>query len=75
MTLPVLAGAPRLLFDAHGTADSVVPVSVSDELNARRSSGMTYLRTGADHVQSWQENPERYRAELDAFLRTVVAGD
>lgn len=75
VTLPVLAGAPRLLFDAHGTADSVVPVSVSDELNARRSSGMTYLRTGADHVQSWQENPERYRAELDAFLRTVVAGD
>lgn len=74
VTLPVLAGAPRHLFDAHGTADSVVPVSVSDELRARRIN-MTYLRTGADHVQSWQENPERYRAELDAFLRAVVAGN
>src|SRR5690606_31805701 len=63
VTLPVLASGPRHLFDVHGTADSVVPVSVSDELNALRVN-MTYLRTGADHVQSWQENPERYRSEL-----------
>jgi hypothetical protein len=75
VTLPVLASGPRLLFDVHGTADSVVPVSVSDELNARRARGMTYLRTGADHVQSWQEDPERYRSALDAFLREVVAGN
>ncbi len=75
VTLPVLASGPRLLFDVHGTTDAVVPISVSDELNARRSSGMTYLRTGADHVQSWQEDPERYRAALDAFLRSVVAAN
>jgi pimeloyl-ACP methyl ester carboxylesterase len=73
-TLPVLASAPRQLFDVHGTADSVVPVSVSDELRARRVD-MTYLRTGADHVLSWQESPERYRAALDAFLRGVAAGN
>jgi pimeloyl-ACP methyl ester carboxylesterase len=74
VTLPVLAAGPRSIFVVHGTADSVVPVSVSDELNARRARGMTYLRTGADHVQSWQEDAERYRAALDAFLREVVAG-
>ena len=74
VTLPVLAAQPRYLFNVHGAADSVVPVSISDELNARRV-GMTYLRTGADHVQSWQEDPERYRSELDGFLRRVVAGD
>jgi fermentation-respiration switch protein FrsA (DUF1100 family) len=74
VTLPVLASGPRHLFVVHGTADEVVPVSVSDELDERRSSGMTYLRTGAGHVQSWQEDPERYRAALDEFLRQVVAG-
>ena len=73
-TLSVLASGPRALFDVHGTADSVVPVSVSDELDRRRVD-MTYLRTGADHVQSWQENPERYRTELDKFLRAVIAGN
>ncbi|MBX3531655.1 MAG: hypothetical protein KF849_13690 [Rhizobiaceae bacterium] len=74
VTLPVLASGPRHLFDVHGAADSVVPVSVSDELRARRVD-MTYLRTGADHVLSWQENPERYRSALDTFLRGVVGGN
>jgi fermentation-respiration switch protein FrsA (DUF1100 family) len=74
VTLPVLAAGPRSLFVVHGTGDSVVPVSVSDELNQRRARGMTYLRTGADHVQSWQEDSERYRSALDQFLRGVVAG-
>ena len=74
VTLPVLAAEPNRIFVAHGTADSVVPVGVSDELAQRRVRGMTYLRTGADHVQSWQEDPERYRSELDAFLRAVIEG-
>jgi hypothetical protein len=74
VTLPVLASGPNHLFVAHGTADSVVPVSVSDELDERRVN-MIYLRTGADHVQSWQENPERYRSELESFFRSVVAGN
>jgi len=72
VTLPAVAAVPGPVFDAHGTADSVVPISVSDELDARRGGRMTYLRTNADHVQSWQAEPERYRAELTAFLQALA---
>ena len=67
VTLQEVAGVAAV-FDAHGIGDSVVPISVSDALDQLRGGHMIYLRTGADHVMSWQEDPERYRAELERFL-------
>lgn len=72
VTLPTLARFSGPVFVAHGAADSVVPVAVSDTLLSRRQAPTVYLRTGADHVLSWQEDPERYRTALDAFLRSAV---
>lgn len=74
ITLSVVGSVPYPIFNAHGARDSVVPVGVSDELYERRVGRMVYLRTNADHVLSWQAEPDRYRSELDAFLRGVVAG-
>lgn len=70
-TLPEFAQRPRFLFDSHGSADGRVPMSVSDEL-ARLRPDMTYLRTHAPHVESWSENPERYREVLQGFLEKVL---
>ena len=62
---------PGPVFLSHGANDSVVPVAISDRLVTKRFGATTYLRTRADHVQSWAENPERYRTQLRAFLSTV----
>lgn len=56
------------LFLSHGHADRVVPVEGSDALVQARTQVTTYLRTSADHIQSWHEAPERYDALLSAFL-------
>lgn len=65
---PELGGFAGPLFLSHGAADSIVPVSGSDGLLSRRVSVTDYLRTRADHIQSWHENPGRYDAALAAFL-------
>ncbi len=71
-TLPEFAQRPRFLFDSHGSADGRVPMSVSDEL-ARLRPDMTYLRSHARHVESWSEDPARYREALRGFLQGVLA--
>lgn len=68
-----VAAFPGPLFLVHGSADRLVPVSISDELVAERAGPTTYVRTGADHLLSWQENPERYREEMLDFLRETLA--
>lgn len=81
MTLPVdfgnadvteeMANYTGPLFLSHGNGDHIVPVSGSDALVIRRSSVTDYLRTGADHILSWKEDPARYDAALAGFLKTL----
>jgi hypothetical protein len=59
------------LFLSHGAADRIVPVASSDRLVEMRDFPTEYLRTGADHIQSWRENPARYDEALAAFLRSL----
>lgn len=71
LTLPVFDTQPKFLFNAHGDTDGRVPISISDELKRRRPDS-TYLRTHARHVESWSEDPQRYRDALGGFLRGVL---
>lgn len=59
------------LFLSHGAGDRIVPVATSDRLLRRRAGPTEYLRTGADHIGSWKENPARYEAALRGFLATL----
>lgn len=63
-----VAKFPGPLFLAHGTADALVPISISDRLVAARQAPTTYLKTNANHLLSFKENPERYRDEMGGFL-------
>ncbi|RZS82672.1 serine aminopeptidase S33 family [Motilibacter rhizosphaerae] len=66
--------APVLLF--HGTADETVPVSTSDRLARDRPDLVTYVRVpGAGHVRSWDVEPQRYEADVAAFVRKVAPSD
>lgn len=56
------------LFVAHGTGDRVVPVRVTDALIAARRDETLHLRTGADHLGSFAEDREAYRAVFAGFL-------
>lgn len=63
--------APILLF--QGTADQTVPAATSDEL-ARVARDVTYVRVpGADHLDSWNLDPARYDAAVQAFVGSVLA--
>jgi fermentation-respiration switch protein FrsA (DUF1100 family) len=58
---------PVLLF--HGTDDSVVPISDSDEFAAELGHRVTYYRVpSADHTQEWNVNPRLYEQRLRRFL-------
>jgi len=58
---------PVLLF--HGTADSTVPVSVSDRFAAARPDLTTYERVeGAEHVAAWNVDRQRYERAVRDFL-------
>ena len=52
-------------------ADRIVPVASSDHLAANRPHPTEYLRTEADHIQSWKADPDTYDAALSAFLDTL----
>ncbi len=64
------AAYPGPLFLSHGAADRLVPVQTSDRLTEMRRGPTEYLRTQADHILSWKENPRRYDDALAAFLAT-----
>jgi pimeloyl-ACP methyl ester carboxylesterase len=59
------------LFLAHGTADSIVPSSISDVVEMRRDGPTFSVRTGADHLLSFAEDEAGYRAAFDAFLTAL----
>lgn len=63
------------MFISHGSGDRIVPVETSDRLVELRRAPTEYLRTGADHIQSFRSDPERYRASLTAFLRSLAAAN
>lgn len=58
---------PALVF--HGTADETVPYSVTNRLAAAEPDLVTkVLVDGAEHVGSWNMNPQRYDTRVHAFL-------
>lgn len=62
---------PMLL--THGTADSTVPFSDSAALARARPDLVTFARyDGVEHVREWNADPERFDAELSAFLDQQV---
>lgn len=63
------------LFLSHGAADRIVPVSTSDDVVARRLDSTVYLRTQADHIQSYRAGPAAYERQLAAFLSTLDRGE
>ena len=67
----VYADFPGPLFIAHGTGDRIVPITPSEDLAATRSAPTSPFWTGADHLGSYAENPEAYRAAFSAFLSGI----
>ena len=58
---------PVLVF--HGDADTTVPIERSREFAAKRSSLVTLIEVaGAEHVQSWNVDPEKYQGDVQEFL-------
>ena len=72
VSFDAVANFPGPLFLAHGTADALVPITISDRLVTARKAPTTYLRTEANHLLSFKENPERYRAEMGGFLTSLA---
>ena len=71
-SLNAVANFNGRLLVSHGSGDRIVPVEISDRLVTTRYNLTTYLKTYADHLQGWHENPERYRQALRAFLAPVT---
>lgn len=55
----------------HGDADPTVPITASDEFAASRPDLVTYLRTRAGHVQSWNIDPAGYESAVARFLEKL----
>jgi pimeloyl-ACP methyl ester carboxylesterase len=64
---PSWLAVPALVF--HGTADTTVPISTSRELAREKPDLVTLVQTqGAEHVRSWNADPDVYDEHVRAFL-------
>jgi len=61
---------PILLF--HGTADTTVPIGPSRAFAAALPRLVTFVQTGAGHVESWNVGPQRYDAAVRTFLLSLA---
>jgi uncharacterized protein len=61
---------PILLF--HGTADTTVPIGPSRAFAAALPRLVTFVQTGAGHVESWNVGPRRYDAAVREFLESLA---
>lgn len=66
------AAFPGPLFLAHGSADRIVPIGPSQALAAARTAPTITLWTGADHLGSYTEDPQAYRAAFQDFLTRLT---
>jgi pimeloyl-ACP methyl ester carboxylesterase len=71
ISLDAVAKFPGPVFLAHGTADALVPITISKRLIAARQEPTTFLQTKANHLLSFKESPARYRAEMGGFLKSL----
>ena len=56
----------------HGTRDDTVPVATSEELS-RKSDAVTLDEVrGANHVESWNVDPEDYDETVADFLQRTT---
>lgn len=63
---------PVLVF--HGTADTTVPLDVSERLAAARPDIVELVVVdGAEHVESWNMDPARYGDAVRRFLASLEA--
>lgn len=63
---------PILLF--HGTADELVPISISDQFARELPGWVTYYRVPhAGHTEAWNVDPQTYDERLTAFLDRIGA--
>jgi pimeloyl-ACP methyl ester carboxylesterase len=61
---------PILVF--HGTDDSTVPLDVSRRLHDELPDLVTLVTVeGAEHVQSWNTDPQRYEVEVSGFFESI----
>jgi alpha/beta superfamily hydrolase len=57
----------------HGSADTTVPVTSSERFAAARPDLVTFLRTEAEHVRSWNLGPSVYEGAVEEFLTGLPA--
>ncbi len=73
VSLDAVAAFDRPLFVAHGTRDPLVPFSISERLSQARPD-IIFVRNDADrHPRSFEADQATYRAQLNAWIRTVQA--
>jgi alpha-beta hydrolase superfamily lysophospholipase len=68
----VFAAFPGPMFIAHGSGDRIVPLAPSQALAGSRAAPTDTLWTGAEHLGSYAENPDTYRAAMRAFLARIA---
>lgn len=59
------------LFLVHGSTDRIVPIRPSQALAEARTAPTVTLWTSADHLGSYAEDPDAYRAALKDFLGQI----
>lgn len=72
VSLDDVAKFPGPVFLAQGATDGLVPVTIADALVAERTGPIVYVRTEANHLLSFKENPERYREQMLGWLKSVT---